>query len=572
MEERTGRSKIVELHEAAALLDLTPEAVSSLVTAGYLARTGADGEPRFALGDLKAFVARNADDGSGIAWPAEDGEGVDPLALLEALDGRSDEMARRAYTTYCAAFPDAAGWPMNEQVRFIDQARKRFEAILAVTGQGEEVDESLVADLQEVGASAAWSGSSLPELLVILRISRDLVVQTAVEVAEERGRHWGLALSLLLNRVLPAMDRLTDSVAQGYWAAIISREEESTARYEAVVEAASDGIFEVDLDGRIQYANRAFAVITGRTPAELEHAPLFQVLVPVEQTDSLQRLMTSSREGSQRLELVVRRADGVRRVVDVRTQPRHEHDEVVGLHGSVRDVTTAHDLEEAKNEFLALITQDLRTPLTSILGLGATLESHAEELGQEQIQRLGSSIRHQCERIARLADDLHDVSRLESRSLVLNLRPVALAPAIELSLPAVASYTPGVEVQVPEGIEVLADPRRLEQVMANLVENAIVHGDAPVIVDARVERNGMVDVSIRDHGSGVPDALAPTLFSSLRSFARHDHHRGRGTGLGLALVRGLVQAMGGRVWYEPAAGGGACFHVALPSPSTRSRD
>jgi two-component system sensor histidine kinase MtrB len=171
-----------------------------------------------------------------------------------------------------------------------------------------------------------------------------------------------------------------------------------------------------------------------------------------------------------------------------------------------------------------------------------------------------------------LADDLHDVSLVESRSLVLNLRAVELAPAIELSLPAVASYTPGVEVHVPAGIEVLADPRRLEQVIANLVENAIIHGDAPVIVEANVDAGGLVDVSIRDHGSGVPDALAATLFSRLRSFARNDQHRGRGTGLGLALVRGLVEAMGGRVWYEPATGGGACFHLALPSPHTRSRD
>src|SRR4029078_13194464 len=105
MEERTGKSKIVELEEAASLLDLSAEAVRSLAAAGYLAPAG-DGEHRFALGDLKAFVARNADDGSGILWQ-DDGDGVDPLAMLDALDGRSEEMARRAYTAFCSAYPEA---------------------------------------------------------------------------------------------------------------------------------------------------------------------------------------------------------------------------------------------------------------------------------------------------------------------------------------------------------------------------------------------------------------------------------------------------------------------------------
>src|SRR6202022_1330209 len=134
---------------------------------------------------------------------------------------------------------------------------------LAVTGQGAEVDEALVGDLQEVGASAASAGSPLPQLLGILRISRELVVQTAVELAEERSRHWGLALSLLLTRVLPAMDRLTDALAQGYWAAVLGREQESRTRYQSVVDYAADGVYEVDLDGRIQYANTALAVILG---------------------------------------------------------------------------------------------------------------------------------------------------------------------------------------------------------------------------------------------------------------------------------------------------------------------
>src|SRR5205085_542700 len=152
-------------------------------------------------GDLKAFVARNADSGAGNLFSTE-GEPADPQALLAALDGRSEEMARRAFDIFSTAFPEASSWGLAERARFIEQARNRFEAILAVTGQGEGADEALAGDLEEAAAPPAPPGPPLPHLLVVRRISRDLAVQPAAGVAEERGRHWGLALSLLPTRVL----------------------------------------------------------------------------------------------------------------------------------------------------------------------------------------------------------------------------------------------------------------------------------------------------------------------------------------------------------------------------------
>src|SRR5256886_11859733 len=308
-EPNIGKRHVLPLPEAAEMLQLPIDAVEALAAAGYLApKLGATGT-EFQLGDLKAFQARNADNGSGNLFQLEP-DSADPQALLDALDGKTDDMARRAFEIFATVFPEALGWSLSEQAKFIDQARGRFEAILAVTGQGAEVDEALVGDLQDVGAGAAWAGSPLPQLLVILRISRDLVVQTAVELADERGRHWGLALSLLLTRVLPAMDRLTDALAQGYWAAIIGREEESRARYENVVEHSSDGIYEVDLDGRIQYANPSLAIMLGVPLGELEGCTLPEVIIPLDPNVSIEPLMTDPGEGGQRLELTVGRADG----------------------------------------------------------------------------------------------------------------------------------------------------------------------------------------------------------------------------------------------------------------------
>jgi PAS domain S-box-containing protein len=569
-----GQRPTVTLPEAAAYLNLPEAAVLALVGAGYIdpERVVSDDDVRLPLADLKAFLARNADNGAGSAMALAvnaSGDGAaDPQALLDALDGRSDEMARRAFEIFSSVFPEALVWSINEQARFIDQAKNRFEAILAVTGLGAEVDEALVGDLQEVGASAAWEGSPLPQLLVILRISRDLVVQTAVELAEERGRHWGLALSLLLTRVLPAMDRLTDALAQGYWAAILGREEEAKARYENVVENSSDGIYEVDHDGRISYANESLAIIVGRRLTDLDGARLSEVLQPLDDGVPVNSLATeSTAHAAQRFELTVARADSVRRVLDVRTMPRVQDGELVGFQGVVRDVTTAHDLEAEKNEFLALVTHDLRNPLTTILGLGATLESHATELEVDRIRRMGGSIRRQAERISRLADDLYDMSRLEAQALLLTPRPVDVAAIAELALAAVEGDTSAVDVRVPSGITVMADPRRLEQVLANLVENGLEHGSAPVIVDLIDDpSSGFVELVVLDNGPGVAPQVVGTLFSRLRTLGRRNRDRSRGTGLGLSLVRGLVEAMGGRVWYEAPPGGGAAFRLSLPVP------
>jgi PAS domain S-box-containing protein len=570
----SGQRPTVTLPEAADYLQLPIEAVQGLLGAGYLnPDDSGHGEARVPLADLKAFLARNADNGVGALMGLEvDGAGAaDPQALLDALDGRSDEMARRAFEIFSSVFPEATAWSIREQARFIDQAKNRFEAILAVTGLGAEVDEALVGDLQEVGAGAAWEGSPLPQLLVILRISRDLVVQTAVELAEQRGRHWGLALSLLLTRVLPAMDRLTDALAQGYWAAILSREEEAKARYENVVENSSDGVYEVDLNGRISYANESLAIILGRQLGELHGGRLSEILQPLDEGVPVNALITeSTAKGAQRFELTIARADGVRRVVDVRTMSRHQDGELLGFQGVVRDVTTAHDLEAEKNEFLALVTHDLRNPLTTILGLGATLESHAEELEGERIRRMGGSIRRQAERISRLADDLYEMSRIESHSLLLTPRPVDVAAIAQSALAAVEGDTSTVDMRVPSGVTVMADPRRLEQVIANLVENALEHGAPPVIIElVHDAASNAVELAIIDHGEGVPAQVVGTLFSRLRTLSRRNRDRSRGTGLGLSLVRGLVEAMGGRVWYEPPATGGARFRLSLPVPRRR---
>src|SRR5579864_3267528 len=154
---------LLPLAETAEMLHLPPEAVEALVGANYLlpADRGPRG-PEFSLSDVKAFLARNADNGTGNLFEfGADGslspsslsssDVIDPQELLDALDGRSEDMAKRAFEIFSTVFSEATRWSISEQAKFIEQAKGRFEAILAVTGQGAEVDEALVGDLQDVG-------------------------------------------------------------------------------------------------------------------------------------------------------------------------------------------------------------------------------------------------------------------------------------------------------------------------------------------------------------------------------------------------------------------------------------
>jgi PAS domain S-box-containing protein len=544
------------LPEAAGLLRLPVESVEALVGAGYLRASPApDGHPRLALGDLKAFLARNSEgDASESVLDIDDLslEDIDAQSLLDALDGRSEDMARRSLDLLVAAFPEAGRWSLNQQARFIEEARHRFEAILAVAALGNDVDDALVEELASVGIEAASANTPLQQLLMVLRISRDLVVQTAVEVAEDRGRHWGLALSLLLTRVLPAMDRLTDAIARGYWQWIMDREEESRARFANVVEHSNDGVYEVGLDGRIRYANTALAVILGRSLDELLGARLGDVLDPA----------TSFRLDAEQAEVAVRRSDGVVRVLDIRAIERRDGDELVGFDGVVRDVTAAMRFEELRNDFLALLGHELRQPLTTILGLGAMLESHSEEFGAAQVQSIGERIHQQAERMTRFADDIDQMSLLDYDSLLINRRTVEVRTTVDAALASVVGGDV-VDVRVGPALHALADRRRLEQVIANLVDNALKYGALPVVVTGeRVD--GEIVLQVTDGGSGVDAETEAALFSRL-SLTGMPRRRQEGTGIGLPLVRGLVEAMGGRVWYEQAPAGGARFSFTLPA-------
>ena len=223
------------------------------------------------------------------------------------------------------------------------------------------------------------------------------------------------------------------------------------------------------------------------------------------------------------------------------------------------------EIAQLKSDFVSVVSHELRSPLTSIIGSLHTLLRPELELDSDTGRELVETAARQADRLRTLIEDLLVASRLDSNALPIRPEPTAVADVFDdvlAELPAAAGrITADVEDDLPN---VEADPAHLRRIIRNLAENALKYaGDSDI--ELRGLRSGeQAWISVIDHGPGIAYDLHDHIF---QPFTQAQHHETRvqgGTGLGLSIVRGLTEAMGGRVWFEPTAGGGATFTVALP--------
>lgn len=223
------------------------------------------------------------------------------------------------------------------------------------------------------------------------------------------------------------------------------------------------------------------------------------------------------------------------------------------------------EVARMKGDFVSVVSHELRTPLTSIIGALATLSRPQLAPDDPNARELLASARRQADRLKGLIEDLLVVSRLDNRAVPLHLEPVDVGVLLREVVRQVPDTHDRVRVDLsPTLPTVSTDATHLERIFTNLLSNAIRYApESPIEIVGRVH-GGDVHVSVIDHGPGIPYELHDHVFNRFTQVAdAHTRHRG-GTGLGLSIVRGLTEAMGGRVWFEPTVGGGATFVVALP--------
>jgi PAS domain S-box-containing protein len=336
----------------------------------------------------------------------------------------------------------------------------------------------------------------------------------------------------------------------------------------AILANIADGIVAVDRDGTVVSWNRAAEQITGVPAHEALGRTPFQVLGRDLQSDGEapagDRLVPISR-GQEEVWLSLTEA--------VMRDPAGA---VAGRIFAFRDISSEHLVEQMKSDFVSTVSEEIRRPLTSIYGFAETLLRQDILFGEEERRTFLSYIASESERLTQIVDALLNVARLDTGDLELNIVPTDVVAVVGEVVDTLQRADSGVNshrfvVDVPgEPLSAQADPERLRQVLQNLMDNAVKYSPdgGTVTVTAR-RRAATVEISIADEGIGIPAGEQKRIF---QKFYRADSAPSReglgGAGLGLFIARGLVAAMGGRMWVSSREGEGASFAFELPTPES----
>jgi PAS domain S-box-containing protein len=356
-----------------------------------------------------------------------------------------------------------------------------------------------------------------------------------------------------------------------------------------------DGVVVADEVGRIVVFNRAAGRLTGLDPAEVIGKFVFDVL-PLRDVDGrdwwlyadpYHGLPTRTRHPERSLYL----SDGTEILISVGyvrdRQPGQGTTRsctVRRLVLSLRGAQQRERLERSRAELVSTVAHELRSPLTSVQGFTATLLNKWPRFTDDQKRVMLETVNADADRVTRLITELLDVSRIESGRVEVHRELVDLPDRVrKLIAGRVASgdAEDRFELDVRDGLpETWLDADKIDQILGNLVENAVRHGAGivtvvvePAHLDEAAQACGSApdaaSVSVRDQGEGIAPDVAPRVFRQFwrgkpRSGSRRGQHGG-GTGLGLYIVKGLVEAHGGTIGVRPAPGGGAEFRFIMPA-------
>jgi PAS domain S-box-containing protein len=390
-----------------------------------------------------------------------------------------------------------------------------------------------------------------------------------------------LVLAVGVRQVLLVSDN------QGLRAGLEQRVQEKTAdlrrvnrRIEVMLNSVGDGIYGVDLAGRITFSNPSALVALGCTSGDLMglhahdalHAERAGSAPEAERHDWAgcyiaeairERQVVASRDDT------YRRTDGSLFPVEVTASPLLDEDEILGAVVVFRDVTERREVDRMKDEFLSIVSHELRTPLTAIRGSLDMLSDGGLSQLPDPAQRMVSIATRSSERLTRLINDILDVERIRSGKLRMDRAPHEARVLLDSTYREMGPLANAAGLDLFLGNTdgtVVADADRIVQTLTNLVGNAIKFS-APGSTITLAARNGLEEVtfSVSDQGRGVPPDKLLSIFNPFEQVDSSDSRDQGGTGLGLAICRGIVERHGGRIWAESELGNGTTVCFTLPA-------
>ncbi len=336
----------------------------------------------------------------------------------------------------------------------------------------------------------------------------------------------------------------------------------------AILANIAEGIVAVDRDGKVVLWNSAAEMITG-VPASvaLGRAPVEVLQRSLESPDDTVR--------RDRLVPIMRGREEVWLSV-AEAVMRDPLGAVAGRIFAFRDISGDRLVEQVKSDFVSTVSHELRTPLTSIYGFAETLLRQDVMFGEEERQTFLRYIASESQRLTTIVDTLLNVARLDTGDLQVNLAETDVRDVVGEVLDTVSTTEVNGHrfvVELPEEpLAAKADPEKLRQVCSILVDNALRYSpDGGTVTVGAARRQDTVEVSIADEGIGIPQSDQEQIFRKFyRGSAAELRTGADGTGLGLFIARGLVTAMGGRMWVSSQEGEGSRFAFELPAVAADS--
>ena len=350
---------------------------------------------------------------------------------------------------------------------------------------------------------------------------------------------------------------------------------------ESILESVGDGIYGVDMQGKIIFVNEVGARMLGYTQDEMEDEDLMQLLGHARADGSVYRIEDSPIYAARRSSAPMRARDEVFRhkdghpvPVEYVACPMLSNGRTTGVVVAFQDVTERRRLDRMKDEFISTVSHELRTPLTALraaLGLiaGGALEKRPEKRAQMMDVAIGN-----CDRLVRLVNDILDFERMGAGRLPMRFQEVEakdlLRRATDLQHPSAQKAGIGFIVDAPS-LALWVDEDRILQTLGNLISNAIKFSPAgtEIILRARVQSATEAIISVEDKGRGIPPEKLDIIFERFQQVDASDSRDMGGTGLGLAICRNIVRQHGGRIWAESVVGRGSTFYFTVPRTAPR---